>query len=338
MKIKINNRLFFFFNNFAVSRELDSVASIFSFVARYNPNNPSHRELFRPLSYPKIQVFDDNDKLLLTGKIIKWDFSSTENPELAKLSGYSTAGELEDCTIPYSAYPLESNNRSLKDIAEKLLQPFGLNLIIDPSVQNDANLIYKKSVASPTESVKNYLAKLAAQRNIVLSHDAKGNVVLFRPNIKAPVKLFLNKTNTDNMAFSVNGQSMHSEITVVRQPSADNKNLSPVDTVKNNLVQGFRPKVKTLSSGTDTDTSKAATNSVADELQNITLSVSIPRFEDVNPGDIVEVQNDEIYINNRTKFILKSVSLNQNEDKDGMTLSLVLPESFTGGTPKNIFA
>lgn len=337
MKIKINNKVFYFFNNFAVNMTLDSVASTFAFVAKFNPENESHKLLFKPLAYPKIEVFTDEDILLLTGTIINYDFNSNDTPELVKLSGYSKGGILEDCNIPVESYPLESNNRSLKDICERLLSPFGLNLVIDSSVTNEANLIYEKSVAEPTETVKNYISKLASQRNILVSHNNKGDIVFSKLSSNKTPLISLNVENTTNMTLSVKGQNLHSQISVIRQPSTKNKNLSPVDTISNKTVSLYRPKVKTLSSGTDTDTSRAADNELSAELKNIDFKVTIPRYEKLFPGDLVEVQNKEIYLYKRTKFIIKSVAINENEKKTSMTLDLALPASFTSDKPQNIF-
>jgi len=227
MKIRINNKTFFFFNNFSVKLILGSVASSFSFLARFNPNNLEHRILFKPLSFNKIEVFTDENRLLLTGIIVNHDFNSEKNPQLVKISGYSLGGVLEDNTIPLSLYPLESINRSLKDITERLLKAFNLKLLIDSSVLNEVNLIYKKTIASPTESIKNYISKLSSQRNIVLSHNEKGDIIFFRPNINLRPKILFNDKNTINISLLVKGQGLHSEISVLRQPSKDNNNLTP---------------------------------------------------------------------------------------------------------------
>lgn len=338
MKIRINDKIFLYFNNFAVQLNLDSIASSFSFVARFDPDDINHKILFKPLSYPKIEIFKDDDTLLLTGVIVNYEFNSQSTPDLVKLSGYSSAGILEDVNIPYSAYPLESLNRSLKDIATRLLNLFNLKLIIDSSAVNDANLIYEKSVASPTESIKNYLSKLTSQRNIVLSHNEVGDVVLFKLINTFTPKIFFNKENTLQMTFGIFGQNLHSEISVLRQPSDDNENLTPVDTIKNPLITIHKPSVRTLSSGTDTDTAKAADNALAAELQRLRLKIKLARWEDLIPGDLVEVQNDEIYLFRKTKFIVKSLVLNEKEKDRSMNISLVLPEAYTGGQPKQIFS
>jgi prophage tail gpP-like protein len=337
MKIKINDKTFFFFNNFVVQMNLDSVASAFSFVARFNPNNVDHKILFKPLSFPKIEVFTDNDVLLLTGEIIDHDFNSQDAPDLVKISGYSKGGVLEDCNIPYSAYPLESNNRNLKEISEKLLKIYSLQLIIDSSVVNDSKLIYAKSVASPTQTIKDYLSQLTAQRNIVLSHNEKGDIVYFRPNTKGLPVISFNSNNTVKMSFNVRGQALFSETTILRQPSPENENLSPVDTIRNSSIGRLRTRVKTLSSGTDTDTSKAVKNELASQLGNLLLTIVIPRFENLRPGYIIEVQNAEIYLYNKTRFIIQSISYSQDNEKDEMTITSVVPEAYTGDAPKEIF-
>ena len=337
MKLKINNVSFLFFNSFSLGLKLDAVASSFSFSVKFDPDNESHRDLFKPLSYNKVELFNDDNKLLLTGTIVNHSFTSSEVPHLVSVSGYSIGGILEDVNIPYTSYPLESLKRSLKDIAEKLLSLFNLNMIIDDSAKNDMNLIYDKTVASPGESIKSYLSKLAAQRNIVLSHNEKGDIVFFKPDFKSKARYFFNETNTISMKFSVKGQAFHSKIWVLRQPSKDNEGLTPVDTVENSLVNLFRPSAKVLSSGTDTDTAKAVKNALAGEMKNISLSILLSENLDVLPGNIIDVQNKELYLFNKTRFVVSGVSLKKTTESTSTTLSLVLPEAYTGNNPVKIF-
>lgn len=337
MKIKINNKIFDFFDDIAIDLSLDKIASTFSFKARFNPKNLDHQLMFQPLSYPKVQIFNDNDVLIFTGVIVNTQLESKKDPTLSSVSGYSLPGVLEDSTIPYSGYPLEKNNVSLKDVTTGLLEDFNLNFVIDSSVENDMNLIYKKTVASPSENVKSYLSKLSSQRNIVLSHTNKGELLFYRPNVNSKPKLFLNKENTVSMGVSVNGQGIHSEISVIRQPSKGNNNLNPVDEVINPIVFKYKPTVKVLSSGTDTDTKKAVSNAMADELKNISFKAELNRLEDLSVGDVVEVQNDELFLFKRTKLVISSIGIRENVKNTTMSLSLVMPETFTGEVPNNIF-
>ncbi|HET8827766.1 MAG TPA: hypothetical protein VFM79_00420 [Pelobium sp.] len=338
MKIKINGTYIKFFDEVAVTFNLGSVASVFSFVGRFNPDNPLHIKVFKPLSFSKVEIFSNDDELLLTGTMINHDFNSDARPQLWVLSGYSLPGILEDVNIPYDQYPLESLKRNLKDITEKLISTFGINLVVDGSVSQEVRIPFDKSVADPSESIKEYLSKIAGQRNIVMSHNEKGDLLYFRPDTKALPKMRFNVENTLSMAFSVKGQALHSDVTVLRQPSDENSNISPVDTVKNVMVNQFRPAVKVLSSGTDTATKKAADNELAAELQNITLKIEINKLLKLKPGNIVEVKNEEIFLFEYTRFMISSIALNEKTSSESSSLSLVLPESFTGETPKNIFS
>lgn len=337
MKIKINGTYIKFFDEVSISLNLDSVGSVFSFVGRFNPENELHRKVFRPLSFAKVEIFSNEDQLLLTGKIVNHTFNSTARPELWILSGYSLPGILEDVNIPYSLYPLESLNRNLKDITERLIKPFGLNLVIDPSVGKDTGLPFDKSVATPSESIKSYLAKIASQRNIVMSHTAAGDLLYFRPNTKQQPKMRFNETSVKEMNVSVKGQGLHSEISVLRQPSDESSNISPVDTVKNNLIPDFRPSVEVLSSGNDTATKSAADNEMASELQNIEFNLTLNKIYDLSPGDVVEVRNEEVFLFDYTRLIITAAVMSENTKGEAMTLRLTLPEAFTGEQPKQIF-
>jgi prophage tail gpP-like protein len=337
MKIKINNQFYNFFDNITINYKLDSVASLFSFDARFNPDNAAHRLIFQPLTYNKVEIFDNNDNLKFTGTSINTSLGSNSKRDLQNISGYSKGGILEDCTIPYSAYPLENLNVSLKDISTRLLKEFGLNFIIDSSVMNEMNQTYPKAVAGPEETVKEFISKLAAQRNIILSHDAKGNIVFFKPNANAKAKIYFSAENTTSMNLSVNGQSMHSTISVIRQPSKDNPSLTPVDTINNHLLKTNRTVVKVLSSGSETDTQKAANNALADELKSIVVDIEINRYEDLNCGDIVEVHNHEIFLFHKIRLMISEIVITETVSEQKMSLKLMLPETFTGDEPKNIF-
>lgn len=336
MRLKINGTYYKYFSGLTINLKLDAIASAFAFNVRFNPENELHRKIFSPLSYSKVEIFNDVDNLIFTGIIVNHSFVSDSKPNLLGLSGYSLPGVLEDVTVPVKSYPLESINRSLKDVAERLLGLFDLKLIIDESATNAANSVYKKSVASPTDSIKAYLTKLTTQKDVILSHNEKGDVVVYKPASASPV-LFLNKENSLSMKLAVNGQTLHSDISVVRQPSEDNAGVSTADTVTNELIPVFRPITKILSSGEDTDVKNAADNILASELKSIKLNIVLNRVLNIMPGSIVEVQNDECFIFKKQKFVVVDVNVKTDINSDISELSLVLPETFTSATPVNIF-
>lgn len=372
MKIRVNNQSFINFEDLTIDSQLDSVASIFSISAYFDFDNPEHKVLFKPLSYNKIEIIDDDDSKLLTGTILNHDFDAKSTTELIQISGYSLPGVIEDCNVPYSMYPLESLKMNLGEIARKLIKPFGLQLIVDSSVQKDVNLVYPKTVCEPEDSIKDYLSKLAAQRNIVISHTTDGHLLMFRPDSKAKSVELFTEQNTTSMTLSVNGQSMHSQLTVLRQPKmkkektekqkkvstpaqydSNGYEIEPpkvevktvkerpkaqfFDTIKNPMINAFRPAVKKMTEGEDVSTESAVKNLISDEYRNIKFTISIDNWKRIKPGDIIDVESKRLFLAGKIRLMIESISKTANASEKNMVINAVLPETFTGDIPKNIF-
>jgi prophage tail gpP-like protein len=344
MKIKINGKYWEYFDRFTISTNLDSVASTFSFITVFDPANPAHKDLFKPLQYYKTEFFHDNGKVFATGTLLNGQFASKALPEPVSISGYSLGGILEDCQIPVSAYPLESNKRTLKEITERLLGYFGLKVIVYDTAAKACNEVIEKSVADPSETVKDYISKVAAQKNVIFSHDIHGNLIFFKPATSGKSKGLYTKENTLEMYLEVNGQALHSQLTTLRQPEDrergedTSEELTQGESIQNPLVNKFRPAISILTSGAKTDTSHAVKNAFGAELQNIKVTLVFDKWQPLSIGDIIEVQNEKLYIGNRARMMVQNTTMSQDSRGENMSITLVLPEVFSGETPKNIFA
>ena len=338
MKIKIENKFFNHFSNLTLKFNLDTFASVFSFDARFDPLNIEHQKIFKPLTYPKIEIFSNDMDLLLTGNIVNNDFTSTKTPQLVSFSGYTKSGILEDVTIPDSVYPLEKNDQSLTEISTQLLQPFGISQVIESNVANKMNLVYEKAVAQPTQSVASFLTQLASQRNIVIGHTKTGSVYYLKAFIGSkPVRSY-DSSNLLSSKMAINGRAFHSDITVRRQPSDENEGVSTLDSVRNPNVRQIRSVCKILSSGDDTSTIEAARNALAAELRGIKLALELPKIDfKLLCGQVIEFQNKELFIYKRQKFIVNEINYKEDSLGDTMSINCLTPEAFTGGTPTNIF-
>jgi len=338
MKIKIEKKFFNHFSNLSVKFNLDTFASVFSFDARFDPLNIEHQKIFKPLTYPKIEIFSNDMDLLLTGNIVNNSFISTKTPQLVSFSGYTKSGILEDVTIPDSVYPLEKNDQSLTEISAQLLKPFGISQLIERNVSNEMNLVYEKAVAQPTQSVASFLTQLASQRNIVIGHTKKGDVYYFKAFIGSkPVRSY-DSSNLLSSKMAINGRAFHSDITVRRQPSDENVGVSTVDGVKNPNVEQIRSVCKILSSGDDTSTIEAAQNVLAAELRGIQLALELPKIDyELLCGQIIEFINPELFIYKKQKFVINEIIYKEDSEADTMTVNCLTPEAFTGGIPTNIF-
>ena len=356
MRVKIAGKEINFFTNGKITLKLDSIGSTFEFSSHFVANSVEHQELFKPLQYKLVEFYNSENKLIFTGTILNHVFRSDSKRNLVVFSGYSKCGILEDVTIPVKDYPLESNNRSLLDIGTRLCGLYGIKLSVIKGVSNIVNTgvkspkglkektdleslkaksksVFGRTSAGPTESIKDYLAKLCSQKNIILSHDAKGDVVLFQPEYDQKPAFFFTKGNTLEMSLSFNGQALHSEINIVSQPGDDNEGVSITDRAINTLIPVYRPTTKVLTSGEETDTKQAAKNELAAELKAIQLSLKLQGiFDTVYPGEIVNVHNHYIYCYAYNRFMVESIDYNFDEKEDTTTINCLIPEAFTGGS------
>lgn len=343
--INIAGQSYDFFNKISIDLKYGSSASVFNFSALFDPENPTHRRIFRPLSYQPVTITSDLRERLLTGVIIRHKFSRAANRVLSNFQGYSSTGVLSDSAIDIGNYPLEYSNLTFREIAEKLIAPYNITLTVDPSVTG-ADDVIEEITAENNTTIYSFLNNIAAQRNLVLTHNALGNLLLTRPNTsESPVATFRQSIPATRMSLDVNGQGIHSDITVLKQADIINDNASEL-TINNTLINSFRPIVKQQNVGNDVTVEEAARNVRANELRSIRLSIETDRWqwlrnqtrETMTPNNIISVISPDNYIFNRTSFFVESVKLNADNEKETATLSCVLPEVYNNNEPQNIFS
>ena len=333
-----------FFNNVDLTLKYDAVGSVFSFSFYFNPDNPTHVFLAGVGRYQLVRIYENNE-LLLTGFILNYTFSSKSIKELVNISGYSVPGVLEDSQIPLNAYPLQSDGLTLRQIATKLLRPFKIIFEVDNSVANLMDKPFETTTAGATDTVKDYICSLATQLDIVVSHNEKGHLLFTKANTNSvPIISFTDTIPSYSASFSVNGQGMHSPITVLKQQEDDEnagqyvlRNIYVPD-----FTTAFRPKVVIQSSGDDTTTEKVAKAILANELKSIQLKVNLSTWiinsKIIKPNQTIEIQNKNLFIFEKTKMFIESVSFKGDEKGNTCELTCVLPECYNGKVPdRNIF-
>jgi prophage tail gpP-like protein len=339
MNLKINDKAVDFFNSFSIGLAYNSIMSDFAFKSFFNPENQDHKDIFKPLTYPEVKV-EHEGELLITGTLIKNTLTEAPADELIDIGGYSLTGVLEDCEIPVGLYPLQNVGLSLRQIVQKIIKPFGLKIKVDDLVSGDMDKVYRSSTANENQSIKSYLDTLASQRNIVMSHTTKGELLFTRPNTsKAPIADFTEGLKT-RMELSIDGQAMHSSITVYREADSEGGN-SGQTTIDNPLVSVYRPKVKTQSAGNDVSTSEAARTALAEELKSIKLTIQTDRWtvddKIIRPNEIITVTSPRLYLYNKTRWFIESVRLMGDNTQTTALITCGLPEVYDRKTPKNIF-
>lgn len=362
---RIRNRKVDKFNSFHISLKYNSVASPFSFDYYFDPDVFELKEMGCIGHYHICRLYH-NGELMLTGMMLSEAFNHSPIKELVAIGGYSISGILEDCSVPTNSAidaalavgnlkikpgeikpycPLQSDGLSLRQIAQKLLAPFKLGMVVDPDVSASMDEVFGESTAESKDSIKSYLTQLATQKNIIITHNEKGALVFtkIKTDLKPIYYFNVPKGGLPGVQIGLhfNGAHMHSQITVVKQADVDDDNAGE-STVTNPYVPFiFRPKTIIQTSGNDIDTELAAKNALAEELRNLSVSVKLDRWvinnKIIRPGTIISIKDPENYIFNKTDFFIESIDFTGNQREEICTMHCVLPESYNGGDPKYIF-
>lgn len=340
IKIKRHKKVEFF-NAFSLLLKYDAVASAFSFSFFFNPKDDLMQVLFQPGHYHQVDV-EHNGELLIRGFVLGQSFGAAAEKQLSTVSGYSLPGVLEDCEIPTSLYPLQSDGRTLLQIAQRLVSPFPFNIIVDDVVSAKMNSKFDTSTASETQTIKGYLTEIAAQKKIIISHSPEGNLLFTEAKTKIkPFYHFEKGMPETSMSLNIDGQSMHSHITVQKQASSDGGNAGEVTIVNPYVPYVYRPKVISQSSGDDIDTTEAARMALSAELKAIVLTINTNVWEIdgkiIKPNSIITVKNDELFLFKKTNWFVESIQFNGNETSTTATLTCVLPEVYNSDPVVNIF-
>lgn len=347
--LKINdrfkNRRVFYFNEFAISLKHNSIASTCAFRFYFDPENPEHKEFACP-SHIHIFTLEYKGQTIVKGYLIAQKYKVSAVKELTELRGYSLPGFLEDCEIPPQRYPLQSNGVSLKAIATNLLRDFrDIDLEVDPQVESLVNQKYDVSEAGSGQKIKDYLAQLAQQKDIILGHTLDGKLYLTKSKTDAaPILDFdLTKGTIPGVEFTFewNSQGMHSHIYMQRQADMEGGNAGYYAQRNYYVPVVFRPTTMSQTSGKSNDTQKAARRALANELRGGKMTIKISRWEAIvgsgiiTPNNTITVYGPELFHYYKIKWFIESIDFNGNEKETVATLHCVLPEVYSFEVPTN---
>jgi len=320
----------------------DSVASAFSFSFYFDPENTKHRLLFQPGHYHQIDI-EHNGELLLRGWIVGQAFGDSAVKVLSSVNGYSLPGVLGDCQIPVDLYPLQSDTKNLREIAQRFTSKFPFSVQIDGSVASKMEKVYDITTAKDNDTMSGYLTSLASQKDIVLSHTNTGDLLFTKAKTRSTPIFHFEKglESIIDMSLKFNGQMMHSDITVQKQAGIDGGNAGQ-SNIKNPFVPYvFRPKVVVQNSGDDNDTEDAALSVRSAEMKGIVLTIKTSTWEldgkVIKPNNIITVRNPDLYLYKKTNWFIESVKFDGDAESTIATLTCVLPETYNGQTPSYIF-
>jgi prophage tail gpP-like protein len=230
--------------------------------------------------------------------------------------------------------PMELNNMSLKEICDKLLPLFYINYNFENSVATAINKKFEKTNFDYDKAIKQLIVDLATERGIYVNHTANGEL-RFTDSSASNLKIQEHYEDYGllDASLEINGQAMHSHISVLA-PTSDSNLVEGEYTIVNPYVIGkTRPIIYKLQTGDSFDVQTYARMKLASELRNISLSITTTKF--VKPGKLITVKSDKLKLKKRVTFFVEQTDIKSDAKSLIYTMKCVLKDVYTKTEVRN---
>lgn len=334
--IKVDGKEFRGWTTFRLVRSCTAVDT-FMFGAPFEPDNEEFRRVFEPLKYKRCTVHVGG-KLEFTGVVASplptYDFESGENSVTA--SGYALAGVLSTAMMPASWETREFNGLTLRDIAPEVCKPFGLSVTLPSDTGPTFERVALDSLSNPWP----FLARLAKQRELVITNDVQGMPVFLNPTEETPTQyLVAGQSPSETFQASFKPDVYFSHVTAL-VPTLIGGGGDETYTVENPHLKGvLRPHNFKATDAFGADALKMA-DSWAGRMIAGAIEYTAPLAgwrnalgELWRPNTTLRALGPEVMIYNPAEFLVRRVALIKTPDKDIASLTLALPGVFSGKIP-----
>lgn len=333
-----HGKLFAFWGEIEITLSLDAFDSV-GFKAPFDHGRAEFRETFRPFKFKPLRVLT-NIEPLLVGTLIDVLPDIQPNAKSVDVKGYAKPGVLCDCdsSIRAGGHKLEFKNLNLKEIAQSLCRPFG----IEVEFRGDPGAPFKKVSIGIDENIHKFLVELTKQRNYVMTNSREGRLLFWKSVTEStPVARFVQGvTPFANITPTFSPQDYYSEMTGFT--AARKRKGGSSYTFQNTWLQDvFRPKSCKFDDTEKGDAPEATRAKVGRMFGNMCSYVidGLPSWRDPEgnlwrPNTTVTARAPDAMIYRETELLIRNVKLNKNAGKEFASLEVVLPGAFSGEIPK----
>lgn len=333
--LSINGQVFRFWTSATITQHLDAVSTV-SLSAPFDPTDDQTRDAFRPYSYQDVQV-DVGGERLFSGTLVNPQPYTGPGERTVRAQCYSLPGVLSDCTPPASAFPLQWDEATLRTIAADLCRPFGLQV----TAPDGTGQTFERISVEPAEKVMSAIARLSAQRNLLVRSDERGRLVFVRPALAGPVvaELVEGQQPAIDIVPSFGSQDFYSHVTGITPTVVGLE--GPQATVRNpHLLGTLRPFVYTAQDMAEADLRQAVV-SKAGRMYAVaaTYSVSVPTWRNADGdlwavGDFVGLDAPGAMVYGRYVMQIRTVRFKATPSERTAVLELIIPGSLSGQIPE----
>jgi len=351
VELKIGTKIFANWTSLEIRVGLDEIDTI-ALSAPFEAERKEFRALFRPLSFQDIEVTVGN-VALFTGILVDVLPNVTPDSRMVECSGYSRPGVLQDCTPPADSLPLEWKNATFRTIATDLCARFGIDVDFNLTDDSPFSLVgldpngslkeYKSKSAIKEESgdAWSFLAKLAKQRNALLTSSTLGRLKIWRadPDTTPVVQLKGGLPPLLQVRPTFQPQEYFSEITCF-SPKTRKKKGSQYTVQNPRLPSVIRPHCFKADDSEDADAPAAAAAKAGRMFGNAASFTieGIPTWRDPSgalwrPNSLLRLEAPDCMIYEPTDLLIRSVTFRQAAEAETADLEVVFPGSFSGEAP-----
>ncbi|MHA1287296.1 MAG: phage baseplate assembly protein [Candidatus Thorarchaeota archaeon] len=309
-----------------VMRTMDTAADGWTASLAWNPVIADRVELFRPYAYHPAEVYLGG-KLMVRGYLYVVSPSLNPTRREMKLEGWSFTADAIDSTLKP---PYKRNNITLKQRAEELVRPLGIDVQFDI----DDDKPFKRVTAGKEDTIFEHLAGLAKQRGVLISSTVQGKMLFTRAASGTPqVALFEDFPPFQNIAAKFDGRARFNVYKAVGQSPKKN---SKTAVAKDDRVPKSRFTTFSADDTEGDDIQKAAdwrrSKQIADAL---TIPFPTSSWYNANgelwrENTLVSVISPSIFCPNGFDFLIRSVEYLFEPGGTSAILNLVPPQTFTG--------
>lgn len=336
LEIRIDAKTFRHWTQAQIQTSIDKFSSA-SFQAPFEPDSLEFRGTFRPFSFAPFNVFVGGS-LFFTGTAVNATARGQANGATVDVSGYGYPGVLNDCTAPLSAFPIELNGLNLQQIATEVCGYYD----VDVTFEADPGATFRRVKLKPEQTLLNFLAGLARQRNVLITDNELGEIVFTEPTSTGSPVAVLRQGEQPLLVCSQNAQNPQayfSHVTAIKTTKLGSRGAGY--TVTNPFGDGFfRSSNFVMKNGRKADAKIAAESRFGRMLANtVAYSVDVATWRDPKgalwrPNTTIKIQYPDAMIYNEYEFLIRDVNLEQNAFSEVARLNLVMPGSFTGEAPE----
>lgn len=335
--ILIDGKRFKGWESVRIVRSIDAMDTI-EFTAPFESDDGNFRKTFKPLSFKSCVFFVDGSPLF-TGTAVSVTPNLEPNRKAVEVGGYSLPGVLNDCTVPPSAYPAEFDGLDLVQIADRLVRPFGLGILI----LNDIGSIFERVACEPSKKVLSFLIELAQERGLIVSSSTDGSLTFSKSSeAGAPVAILKQgESPLISVTPTFSPQEYYSTVTGI-EPVVFGLEGSR-HTIRNPHLEGiFRPYAFIAQDTEDADVPQLVEAKAGRMFANVaTYSANVATWRDPQgdlwePNTTLKLLAPDAMVYSEYEFLIRSVTFERGPDSETATLELVFPESFRGELPERM--